>query len=93
MALSETGLARGTLWGVNITGTVDYTLSGSTPTIVQPLADGSYTVQFWNETDHSLYATTTVNVTRTAAQTVHVAYDQARSPSRSPDCRRVRSGR
>ncbi len=74
----EVGLPRSTEWGVNVTGPVDIATTSTGGTAVLLLEDGTYTVTFWNEADQSLYATTEINVTGRAAQTVHVAYDQAR---------------
>jgi YVTN family beta-propeller protein len=77
ITFAETGLPRGTEWGVNLSGPADLNETVRAAEIALPLGEGSYALQFWSEGDYSLGAPSELNVTPTMGPTVHVTYDRA----------------
>ena len=50
VTFSETGLAPGTLWGVNISGSLSLAVNSTHSVIAVSLPNGSYTFAYWNFT-------------------------------------------
>jgi hypothetical protein len=47
LVFHESGLSTGTIWGVNISGPMNVSLNGSTPTLSVMVENGTYTYSFW----------------------------------------------
>jgi hypothetical protein len=73
----ETGLPRGTEWGVNVSGAIDYHKTATGTTITLSLGEGTYSLQFWSVHDYALVATGELAVTSTTGPAIPVSYDRA----------------